>query len=75
MTGHQVPSPPRPDELTSIVFRALYFRFDLLTIGATYVVIPREHRCSPGPAWARSHGRSAPASTRTRTHPHRRPPD
>jgi hypothetical protein len=50
VTYHQIPSPPWPEELTSILFRALYSRFDLLTIGATHVVIPRGRPVLTGPS-------------------------
>jgi hypothetical protein len=30
-----------PENLTSVIFRALYREFDLLTIGTTYVVVPK----------------------------------
>lgn len=32
---------PPPDNLTSVVFRALYPEFELLVIGAAYVVVPK----------------------------------
>jgi len=31
---------PHPDNLTSVIFRALYPEFDLIAIGGTYVVVP-----------------------------------
>lgn len=39
MTGE--PEHHAHDELTIRIFRALYREFDLLTIGATYVAVPK----------------------------------
>ena len=41
--------PPRED-LTVRVFRALYRRFDLRTVGGTYVVVPKGTPCFAGPS-------------------------
>ena len=35
------PGPPLPDDLTAIVFRALYAGYDLRTFGALHVVTPK----------------------------------
>jgi len=37
--------PPGRDDLTARVFRALYERFDLHTVGGTYIAIPKGTLC------------------------------
>ncbi len=53
MTGPESAAPfgqPPRDDLTARVFRALYQRFDLRTIGDTYVVVPKGTPCFAGPS-------------------------
>jgi hypothetical protein len=38
------------DDLTACVSRALYQRFDLRTVGGTYVVVPKGTPCFAGPS-------------------------
>jgi len=53
MTGPESAAPfgqPPRDDLTARVFRALYQRFDLRTVGDTYVVVPKGTPCFAGPS-------------------------
>ena len=44
------PGPPSGDDLTTLLFRALYQGFDLHTVGGIHVAVPKGSPCYAGPS-------------------------
>lgn len=78
MTGPEPVTPagqPPPDDLTGRVFHALYQEFDLHTVAATHIAVPKGSPCFTAPSLGEiarqisDHEHHAPAAPSRSTHP------